>query len=501
MAKSMITYAAERKDGLVDKIQENRVVASLSPLLVRELDQNIVEALAKHLSSAFAGRDEDAFDLHQLYTILVTAGWNLNDDVFGVKEVWAARHSPEDKPFNLEHEPRKIIGHITGCAVVDDDYKLVPDDTDFDTLPEKFHILTSAVLYKHLKSRDAKLSAESKELIESVARGDWFVSMEALFDDFDYAIADKQGVKQVIARNNDTAHMTKYLRAMGGAGEYQGYKVGRYLKNITFSGKGLVKNPGNPESYVFNDVQMFKGAFASKLELPITNEEVHTMAEISNTVAKTEYDEAQKTIADLRTRLEAAKEEKVTEKVKAAEAVVASRDEEIKTLKTEIDNMKAAKADLAKAGEEVKTKLADTEKKLADATKTIEDGKLAAIVANRVSTLVDKGVEKTEAEKIVEAFKTDSDEKFAVVVELQAKAVEAAKLAAAAKPDDEAAKKKKKEEADKKAKADAAALESATSDDAALSTASSTETDDETDAEMVALASFLGQEVEKNRKR
>lgn len=493
----MITYAAERKDGLVEKIQQNRVVASLSPLLVRELDQNVVEAFAKNLSSAFAGEEGDKFDLHQLYTILVTVGWNLNDDVFGVKEVWAARHSPEDKPFNFEHEPRKIIGHITGCAAVDDDYKLIPDDTDFDGLPDKFHILTSAVIYKHLKSRDEKLTQESKELIESIARGEWFVSMEALFSDFDYAITAKDGTQSVIARNNDTAHMTKYLRVMGGLGEYQGYKVGRYLKNITFSGKGLVKRPGNPESYVFNDVQMFKGAFASNLNLQSDIEVTNTMADAIQTVAKSDYDAAQKEISDLRTRLEAAKEEKVSEKVKAAEAAVASRDEEIKTLKTEIDNLKAAKADLVKAGDEVKTKLADTEKKLADATKTIEDGKMAALVANRITTLVEKGVEKAEAEKIVEAFKADSDEKFAVVVELQAKAVEAAK---AAKGDDEAAKKKKKEEADKKAKADAAALENATSDDASLSTAS-TETEDDTDAEMVALAAFLGQEVEKNRKR
>lgn len=494
MASPMITYAAERKDGLVEKIQQNRVIASLSPLLVRELDPNVVAAFSKNISSAFAGENVDTFDLHQLYTILVTVGWNLNDDVFGVKEVWAARHSPEDKPFNFEHEPRKIIGHITACAAVDDEYKLIPDDIDFDGLPNKFHILTSAVLYKHLKSRDEKLTTETQELIESIARGEWFVSMEALFSDFDYALTAKDGEQHVIARNNDTAHMTKYLRVMGGLGEYQGYKVGRYLKNITFSGKGLVKRPGNPESYIFNDVQMFKGAFASQLnfENNIKQEEATMADTVVNTVAKSDYDAAQKEISDLRTRLEAAKEEKVTEKVKAAEAAVASREEEIKTLKTEIENLKAAKADLVKAHEADKTKLTEAEKNLAEAKKSIEDGKVAAVVANRISTLVEKGVEKAEAEKIVEAFKSDSDEKFAVVVDLHAKAI------AAAKPDDEAAKKKKKEDADKKAKADAAALEAAKSDDAALAAAS---TDDETDTEMVALAAFLGQEVTDKKKK
>jgi hypothetical protein len=227
------------------------------------LKQRFDESTKKHLSSAFASEEVDSFDLHRLYTILVSVGWNLNDDVFGVKEVWGARHSPEDKPFNMEHNPRHVIGHITGSVVVDDGYSVVNDETSVDELPDKFHILTSAVVYKHIKSKDEKLSDETKELIDSIARGEWYVSMEALFSDFDYALSSAGGINKVVARNEDTAFLTKHLRVHGGLGTYQDYKLGRYLKNITFSGKGLVKKPGNPESYVFNDVTMFKGAFAS----------------------------------------------------------------------------------------------------------------------------------------------------------------------------------------------------------------------------------------------
>lgn len=264
----MIVYASEKTDGLLERLQNNRISAAVSlvdasklasPSLKKLMDEKVLT----HLSSALASEDIDSFDLHRLYTILVTVGWNLNDDVFGVKDVWDARHSPEDKPFNLEHNPRNVIGHITGSVVVDDSYEVVPDNTALNDLPEKFHILTSAVIYKHVKSRDEKLSEETKELLESIAKGEWFVSMEALFSDFDYSLKDAKGNMHVIARKDDTAWLTKHLRIHGGLGEYQGYKLGRHLKNITFSGKGLVKKPGNPESYVFNDVTLFKGAFAS----------------------------------------------------------------------------------------------------------------------------------------------------------------------------------------------------------------------------------------------
>jgi hypothetical protein len=268
----MIVYAAEKADNLYEKLQDNKIVASVAPItaadkLPEATRKLFDESINKHLFGAFASENIETFDLHRLYTILVTVGWNLNDDVFGVKEVWGARHTPEDKPFNLEHNPRHVIGHITGCVVVDDSYTVVSDDISVDELPDKFHILTSAVVYKHIKSRDEKLADETKELIESIARGEWFVSMEALFSDFDYALTKASGERFVVARNDETAFLTKHLRVHGGVGQYQGNKIGRYLKNITFSGKGLVKKPGNPESYVFNDVTMFKGAFASLSEV------------------------------------------------------------------------------------------------------------------------------------------------------------------------------------------------------------------------------------------
>ena len=72
--------------------------------------------------------------------------------------------------------------------------------------------------------------------------------MECFFTDFDGLIDKSTGAYKVLGRDNDSAYLTKYLKAYGGKGEYENYKVGRVLRNITFSGKGFVDKPANDNS-------------------------------------------------------------------------------------------------------------------------------------------------------------------------------------------------------------------------------------------------------------
>ena len=77
--------------------------------------------------------------------------------------------------------------------------------------------------------------------------------MECIFNVFDYAVESPNGEYHVVARGENTAFLTQHLRAYGGGGVYQDHKVGRLLRNITFSGKGFVANPANPDSFILND--------------------------------------------------------------------------------------------------------------------------------------------------------------------------------------------------------------------------------------------------------
>ncbi|QEL19556.1 hypothetical protein [Limnoglobus roseus] len=99
-------------------------------------------------------------------------------------------------------------------------------------------------------------------ILAEIAKGEWFVSMECLFAGFDYSMRARDGTTRVVARNEQTAFLTKHLRAYGGTGEYQGAKVGRLLRNIVFSGKGLVRKPANPESVILTDAEPFSATKA-----------------------------------------------------------------------------------------------------------------------------------------------------------------------------------------------------------------------------------------------
>lgn len=240
-------YKAEVEAGLKEKILSTASITTASSVeIVDPFECSILKAIAEN---------KDQVDLYYLKSILVSTGWNKNDDVFDRSEVWSARATPEDKPFNYEHDQSQIIGHITACKAIAADGTLIPEDISIDELPSKFHISTSAVLYKFWE--DLKKQEMMNNIINEIAQGKWFVSMEALFSNFDYAIIDGVNSK-VVARNEDTAFLTKHLRAYGGTGIYNNLKVGRLLRNITFSGKGLVRKPANPESVILKENEAFK---------------------------------------------------------------------------------------------------------------------------------------------------------------------------------------------------------------------------------------------------
>lgn len=301
-------FPAEREAGLEDLIKANASIALLADVTIAEPFEVSETAKAYFLATA---ENKGQIDLHYIKTVMVSTGWNKNDDVFDAVEMWEARHSPEDKPFNFEHNQADIIGHITGSQVVDADMRPIPETTPASELPDPYHIVTTAVLYKIWE--DPERQARMDRLIAEIARGGWFVSMEALFHGFDYSIKTEKG-RRIVARNEKTAFLTKHLRAYGGDGTYEGAQIGRVLRKIVFSGKGLVKKPANPDSVIL------ESANASGYELP--REESLTMSEEIKTAAEAEVAAANERAAKLEAELAAAAAELNTLKVAQRQAAL-----------------------------------------------------------------------------------------------------------------------------------------------------------------------------------
>ena len=398
----MQIFQSEIDDGLKDKILANTSIAycsEINSLGSRKLSDFVT---AGELALLQPGLNNKL--LYPLYTILATTCWNGNSDVFVGEEMWAARKTPEHTPFNFGHRENDIIGNITSDIPVDDELNLIAEDTKVEDLPETFHLLTSAVIYKHWK--DDASRERIAEIIEDIKDGKYFVSMEAVVSNYDYALKSPEGKEYIVARDNKTSFLSKYLKCYGGKGVYEDYTLGRVLRDICFSGKGLVSTPANPSSVIFNDVSKFSGLLttASILEKPkIVIKEIK--------VAEDNKFEADLSVAK-------------AELVKLG----AERDGLVKdktSLETAVANLTKEKSDLSdtvkgleKSLSDVKEKNVTLEASLKTSSEELAKISLEVTKAERVSKFVEAGKTKEEAEKLATKFLTIASEQFDEIVAL-----------------------------------------------------------------------------------
>jgi hypothetical protein len=433
-------YKTEMQLGVADQVRANaRIVYATQVELAQDTPEirNRIQEMAKGMEYIRThATNEGQIDLHYIKSLLVTVGWNKNDDVFDKLEVWMARATPEDKPFKYEHDARDIIGHVTGNYVIDFDGKTIADDLPIDEVPNAFHVATSGVLYKYWPEKD--LMERMKNIIAEIPQGKWFVSMEALFDNFDYAVVAKDGTNRVIIRNEESAFLTKHLRAYGGSGVYEGSKVGRVLRNIIFSGKGLVRRPANPYSEIFDAVATFNKAVPSSVKeiTKVTATSGYSLDERKSSNAKEskimaaevtqvellqgENKRLEQTLSaavaaqkDAEKRLTEMNEQAVKAKIDGLAQDVKARDEKISSLTTQVQTEQKART-------EAEAKVADLEKKNTELqgqiNKAIADSKKVARIATITTELA---LNTADAQKFYDDEVADlnlSDERFTKLV-------------------------------------------------------------------------------------
>jgi hypothetical protein len=469
----MHIYDQEKNDGLTELLSAKSSIVYAS--LLEKSDSEISHTKARTENQALAGIEDT--DLYYTQSILVTTSWNKNDDIFDAKEVWMARSTPMHKPTNLEHDEKTIVGHITSNWPIDENGELINESLPTDQLPEKFHILTGSVIYKGFT--EPELRERANILIEEIESGEKYVSMECFFKNFDYGLIHKSnGSYHILPRNEETAFLTKHLRAYGGQGEHENYKIGRVLRNITFSGKGFVNRPANPESIIFtkenlkqtsetldiiknstikNDDSTKEGVFSNQANLKETN------MSVESTVATEEVT----TVA----------EPEVTTTVDTLEAEAAKKmKEEMMKKEEEMKKMKAAlevaQAELL-AANEVLAAYKMKEEEMAKKEKKMK----------RMATLIESGVEEEVASATVDKFESLDDAAFESI----------AALVAAVKPPKKEMKKEetKAEETVVKTEDVSLALENVETNDQEIDLSVGSETESEIQNTRAALVDFV----------
>lgn len=229
---------------------ENKVTL-YAPITVDER----VAREAQEKAAVLAFPEEKQGDLQYIRSVLVSAGTNKNGAHFLPSEMMRAHQTIVNKAIDIEHNEDQIIGHIYDCAFLFKDgeqfdpgkvlaeYEQAsksPDELDID-------IVVAGVVHK---MRFPKIS-------EEISVGDWKVSMECFFKDFDIKIGDTIiSPSEAEALGYDPKDLIGgFVKVTAGTKVLGKHLVSRVLRNITFSGMGIVKNPANPESIILETAE------------------------------------------------------------------------------------------------------------------------------------------------------------------------------------------------------------------------------------------------------
>lgn len=410
----MQIFENEIKDGLKDVLTSNNSIAYLTEAKIAVIDQSQKDTYKSLLTNV----TDKQIDLMYLEDILATTGWNANDDVFDPEETNKAKDTPVDKQFNYMHYQDQIIGHITASKIID----LEGNEIDASgKIPEHFHVVSGSVIYTKFRDKDQQEARDN--LVQEIQDGKWCVSMECLFPNFDYALLTASGEQRIIKRNEKTSYLTKYLRAYGGTGYVDGNKIGRLLRDFTFSGKGLVTKPANKQSVILNSIANVKFN---------ATETIDNMEIVDMTIDQKMYDDIKAEAAALKLEVSTLKsktEESVANSFKAEidalKAKIASLTEGNTSLANEVTNYKGLSEEKTSKISELETKVKEANDALAAVKTELETTKADIVNTQRLAKLIGAGVEETKAQATIKTFATASDSMFDEVYSLLKKPEEA----------------------------------------------------------------------------
>lgn len=425
-------FDIEKDLGLEDKITSQSSIAFVAPIQHFDADSNLSTNLSKLNDNFYSiGGIKDP-DLYHVYSILVSTVWNRNDDIFNKDEVWTARETPKFKPTNLEHNEQEVVGSIIDCWPVDLEFNLINKDIELNNLPDEYHLLVSSVIFRQWQNPE--LRARAEKLIAEIENGTKFVSMECIFRGFDYGVVSPDGANHVVARNETTAFLTQHLRAYGGKGSYQEHKIGRVLRNITFSGKGFVDRPANPDSIIFDKKHIFSFANASESdkslflnkngvtsikEKQLYSENISiTENQMSNEILNDQIKELKEALVaansenkQLNEKLSQANVSQYELKIKELESAIAESEAKINNLTVQLNDANAKAESLQQV---LSAKTETLEKVEAEMHKMKEDQKKKG----RKDKMVKAGMSEEDAEVKYESFANMSDDQFDAFIDL-----------------------------------------------------------------------------------
>jgi len=222
-----------------------------------EADIEIVEETneLKEIASSIVNFPEHKTpDLLFFSGIFVSSGENLNHAYFMPSELIKASNSINNKALDMEHQEDQIVGHIYSSKFIDEsgselniDELASVDSKELDKM--NMDILIAGILYK----------SRFPELAKEISEKRWKLSMEAYYSNYDLKIGNTiMSRKEAEALGYANEIVGKLAKILKKGKEIAKGEVSRVLRNILFSGCGVVKNPANPRSVILETAKKQK---------------------------------------------------------------------------------------------------------------------------------------------------------------------------------------------------------------------------------------------------
>jgi hypothetical protein len=216
--------------------------------IVLEEETSELKAAASKIIDLPKGSEKQP-DLAYFSAIFVSTGENLNHAYFAGSELVAAEGTITNKALDIEHEEEDIIGHIYARTFIDKE----GNKLDLTELASKetasldkqdMHIAIAGIIYKN----------RFPEIAKEVAAGKFCVSMECYYQDYDVKIGELIMTRReadALGLASESADIVgKVAKVLKKGKEIASGTIARVLRNICFSGCGIVKNPANPPSVI-----------------------------------------------------------------------------------------------------------------------------------------------------------------------------------------------------------------------------------------------------------
>jgi hypothetical protein len=231
---------------------DNKILIE-APLVLRKLP----ESARKEIASKLDLPENTQNDLLFMSAILVSTGTNKNGATFLGSELIKARGTVTQKAIDIEHDEKKVIGHITSSMYLDFQGKTVDDSSLYSKL-EAASGKEKAALTASLDSMNMDIGIVCivyRDRFPSIAKeieaGKWKVSMECYYDDYDLKVGN------LIVPRDNAAHFATLdkkvnndIKLVQAGKSFEAGTVSRVLRGIRFCGVGIVKNPANNRSLI-----------------------------------------------------------------------------------------------------------------------------------------------------------------------------------------------------------------------------------------------------------